>query len=177
MAGATENYPDEDNIEIENDALMRKGKGKGKKDPDALLLKGKGMGWSHETMEGQFQGPQPVPDDDGLENLLVHVIGVSGEWMWSEVLPEHLSMTKVQQLFENSDRKRFGLVDGQRYRLLYQFRRDGPYPYGFDRAGCYGPWPDSPVYSLRVHLGAVTGITRSIETREVWITAVRVLVI
>ena len=160
MAGATENYPDEDDIPMDPDELMMKDIGKGR----------------YRTIGGQAQGPQPVPGDDGLEHVLVHVISISGEWLWSEVLPEHMSMGNVQQLFENSDKERFGLVDGHRYRLMYEFGRDGPYPRGSDKPSLRA-WPEYSVYSLRVHLGTVKGILRSTETREVWITAVRVRVI
>ena len=57
-------------------------------------------------------GPSPVPDEDGLENALAHVIGISGEWLWSDAIPEHITMMEVQERFHNSDLQRFGLNDG-----------------------------------------------------------------
>ena len=55
-----------------------------------------------------MQGPAPVVDEDGLENILVHVIGINGEWLWSSVVPEHLRMDELQRMFQMSDRTRFG---------------------------------------------------------------------
>lgn len=137
--------------------------------------KGTGKGYGKYTEVARTQGPSPVPDEHGLENLLVHVIGISGEWLWSDVIPEHTPIWDVQKRFQNSDLRRFGFNDGHWFKLLYQVGRAGPYPRGSERATFRGFY--EPSYLMQVHLGAVTDILRSSETREVWITAIKVLVI
>ena len=124
-----------------------------------------------------MQGPAPVVDEDGLENILVHVIGINGEWLWSSVVPEHLRMDELQRMFQMSDRTRFGLVDGHWYKLVYDCKWVGPYPEAHVRSM---EWPGPrgrPHHSLRMDVGSVDGLVRAIDTREVWITAIKVLVI
>ena len=119
-------------------------------------------------------GPAPVCDDDGLENVLVHVVGINGEWMWSDVLPEHYDMEEVQKIFHMSDPKRFGVSnDSHWYKLIWQYGTVGPYPPNHWKAR-YPLQPERKVFCLRKDLRMVNGLSRAEDTNEVWITAVRV---
>ena len=124
----------------------------------------------------QFYGQAPVPDDDGLENLLVHVVGMTGEWLWSGVIPEYYNMDLVQDMFHRADPERFGLDRDHYYKLVYQLNRQGPYPPECDRVRSY-PSNGRPLYALHDHLGKVDQVVRADDTRQVWITAVWVQVI
>ena len=144
-------------------ASGEKGKGKG--------LHGKGMFRGKLAMSDPvMQGPAPVPDDDGLEHVLVHVIGVSGEWLWSSVVHEHTNMYRLQNIFHDADGGKFGLVDGHKFILVWEYGQKGPYPPGSARRMRNH---DLPCFSVQDHLEGVIGIERSTETREVWITAVK----
>ena len=123
----------------------------------------------------QLQGPDITADENGLENILVHVVGINGEWLWSSVLPMHYTMDEVQNQFQLSDPIRFGEQDGTWYKLSWDFARVGPYPSTSAQAQ-YTPF-GRPIYEQRIDLASANGFLRSIDTREVWITAARVVVI
>ena len=145
--------------------------------PPAPANKGKGYGKQDESLTQQecLPGPDATSDEHGLENILVHVVGISGEWMWSGVFPMHCAMDEVQRQFHLSDRIRFGLHEGMWYKLSWDFARVGPYPLGSAQTQ-YPPF-GRPIYALRIDLGSAKGFMRSPDTREVWITATRVFVI
>ena len=135
----------------------RQAKGRGKK----------GMSWTPVRLQ---QLPDSVPDDDGLENVLVHVYSVTGEWLWSDVCAEHLRMDEVQHAFWTSGPRRYGPLNGYVWRLMWNLGRWGPYPRECARSQLA---PGQHVWSWRDNLNGARGVTRSSDTREVWITAVR----
>ena len=129
--------------------------------------------WREE--ERPVRGPAPVEDEDGLENMLVHVLDVSGQWLWTGILPEHMSMEEVQREFHKSEPIRFGLVDGRHFKLLWDFGVAGV------SSGPVSPVPESraclPVCGWRENLNGAKVLFRSAATRQVWITAIPVLII
>ena len=143
--------------------------------PHAVEGKGKGQmrprSWTPERM----RGPALVPDDDGLENVLVHVVTITGEWLWSRVVPLHMRLDQLQQLFQSSDEAPFGANLGEYYKLNLGFARVGPYPPRSMRGSC--ALPNSQVFCLRMDLTHAAGATRSPDTAEMWITAAKVTVI
>ena len=150
----------------------------GQRPPPAPGPRSLGYGRRHAVWsprERPVLGPAAVPDDDGLENLLVHVIGIDGEWLWSGIVPQHYRMDEVQKIFQLSDRERFGLRDGHWYKLLWDFHKFGPYPLSHPR--CPLLPPERPVHVVRMDLTYANGVMRSPDSREVWITAIKVLVI
>ena len=148
--------------------------GKGSPPPPFPKGKGKGKKPSVFARERAVYGPTPVEDEDGLENVLVHIIGINGDWMWSGVVPAHFLMDQVQRVFQMSEPSRFGLVDGHWYKLVWEWAIL-PIPQWHPRA--QGP-PYGQVHQWgRMDLASVTGIIRSPDTQEVWVTAIKVLVI
>ena len=139
------------------------GKGKGKNEPRRR--------WTPERM----RGPAPVPDDDGLENVLVHVVTMTGEWLWSRVVPVHMRVEHLQELFQSSDEARYGTNTGEYWKLSLGFATVGPYPPDSER-GRRAP-PGRPAFCLRMDLDKATGAMRSPDTAEMWITACKVTVI
>ena len=79
---------DENDVPAPAGASSSKGKGEGKGSS--------GYHWrcnqQGEHEEGDMKGPAPVPDDDGVEHVLVHVLGISGEWLWSDVVHEYTNI-------------------------------------------------------------------------------------
>ena len=162
---------DENDVPAPAGASSSKGKGEGKGSS--------GYHWrcnqQGEHEEGDMKGPAPVPDDDGVEHVLVHVLGISGEWLWSDVVHEYTNIFEVQRRFHTSNDGKFGLCNGQWYKLVWEYGRKGPYPPGSVRKQRQPL--DLPCFALQDHVAGVAGILRSTETREVWITAIKVLVI
>ena len=117
-----------------------------------------------------WYGPSPVPDDDGQEHVLVHVVSMSGDWKWSGVCPQFWDVEQVQRVFQLSDNQRYGLQDdGTYWRLNWDWGTKGPYPNNFPI--CPG---GNPVYSIDNRLHRVAGVVRSPDTQEMWFTAVKV---
>ena len=148
-----------------------RGKGIGKRDPDALLLEGgkgkKGRGkrdWSPPCEANRHHlpvyGPAPVPDEDGLENVLVHVGTMSGNWLWSGIVREDELAISLE------DRVRRALCPDtpvlQRFELAYQWGKKGPWPSGTLRGGHM---------TVGMSVRDIIGVRRS-DDRQVWITGV-----
>ena len=116
-----------------------------------------------------WYGPSPVPDDDGQEAVLVHVVGITGDWMWSRVCPSHWSVQQLQRVFQYSENQRYGLQRSTYWRLFWDWGMRGPYPRS------YRPNPSgNPKYSIDNRLHRVAGVLRSPDTQEMWFTAIKV---
>ena len=133
----------------------------------AKAAKGK-RSWTPERM----RRPAAVPDDDGLENVLVHVVTMTGEWLWSRVVPVSMRVEHLQHLFRLSDESRYGTNDEEYWKLTLAGSTVGPYPCDSER-GITAP-PGRPVFVLRIDLEKASGVMRSSDTAEMWITAVKV---
>ena len=144
------------------------GKGIGKQDPDAGIIKGKGKSRSHLIREWtpprdenlQHEAickPAMVPDDDGLENVLVHVTSVSGEWLCSQVIPEH---TLAIELEGQVQRQLCGNPPTRSFRLVYKWGEKGPYPAGTPHAGRT---------KVNMTIREVKAVERSAD-RQIWFT-------
>ena len=119
---------------------------------------------------GRYYGPAPVPDDDGQEHVLVHIIGINGEWLWSSIEPEYVGMCDLQARFHLENRHL--LQPNTFWLLMWDLGEVGPYPQE-GHAGV-GALPESyPLYTTHETLRYVTGVHRSEETQEVFVTAVQ----
>ena len=148
-----------------------RGKGIGKMDPDSLLFKGgkgkKGRGkraWSPPCEANRHHlpmyGPAPVPDEDGLENALVHVGTMTGNWLWSGVVREDELAISLKGRVRRDLNPDTSVL--QRFQLAYQWGEKGPWPPGTHRAG---------QMSVGMTIRDIHGVRRS-DDRQVWIRGV-----
>ena len=151
--------------------VSEKEKGIGKQDPDAGLMKGKGKTknqfireWSPHRIENfhhlPIYGPAPVPDDDGLENVLVHVGTIRGDWLWSGIVPEHILAIELEGIVRRALTPHMSVL--QSFTLAYQWGQKGPYPSGTRHAG---------TTRIGVNIRDVEGAQRSPD-RQVWFTGI-----
>ena len=142
----------------------------------------RGKGWGKRSVffedeeDRPFHGPAAVEDEFGLESTLVHVIGIDREWLWSGVVPDHFRMDEVQTVFQLSDRRRFGLVDGSWYKLVWDCKWVGPLPEAYARRTGADTHLNS-LYRLKMDVASAVAVIRSPDTKEMWVTAIKVLVI
>ena len=117
-------------------------------------------------------GPAPVPDDDGQEHVLVHFVGINGQWLWSSIEPEYIAMPDLQARWGHEA----GVANehGTDCVLVWDPQEIGPYPPG-ETAGD-GRRPSLPDFKFDDSLRYVTGVRRSEDTKEVFVTAYKVTV-
>ena len=127
----------------------------------------------HVYLPAEIQiGPAPVPDDDGQEHVLVHIFGINGEWLWSSIEPEYIAMPDLQARWGYEA----GVASerGTDWNLVWDPKEIGPYPPG-ETAGD-GRRPSLPDFKFEDSLRYVTGVQRSEDTQEVFVTAYKVTV-
>lgn len=128
---------------------------------------GKGVPKGYKGFRFPIYAPASVPDDDGQEHVLVHVVGISGNWLWSGILPEYTRMTDFQRTFQIEMRHNGDGPLGL-YKLVWQWYRrcceEGLSEQSHER---------SSYLLVCDQLSRVTGVRRSEETQEVWITAIK----
>ena len=129
------------------------------------------FGWNpYCTLLGRIQiGPATVPDDDGQEHVLLHVFTISGQWLWSSIEPEYAPMGDLQAKFAIECRHLND--DVYMWFLMWDAKEKGPYP-------AQNPWSDEPRpplpdYNFDESLRYATGLQRSEDTQEVFVTAYR----
>ena len=117
-------------------------------------------------------GPAPVPDDDGQEHVLVHIFGINGEWLWSSIEPEYIAMPDLQARWAYEA----GVAGehGTDWNLVWGPKEIGPYPPA-ETAGD-ARRPSLPDFRFDDTLRYVTGVRRSEDTQEVFVTAYKVTV-
>ena len=115
-------------------------------------------------------GPAPVPDDDGQEHVLVHFVGINGEWLWSSIEPEYIAMPDLEaRWFYGPD---FVSRDDTVWCLVWKTKEIGPYPQDESTGdGTRSPLAD---FTFDESLRYVTGVQRSEDTQEVFVTAYKV---
>ena len=111
-------------------------------------------------------GPAPVPDDDGQEHVLVHVVGMNGEWLWSSIEIEYIDMDDLQVAFDKANPQ---CDDDTYWLLMWEEKEMGPYP--SKREGPDRALPSLFDFSFSAILRYVNGVQRSVDTQEVFITA------
>ena len=112
-------------------------------------------------------GPAPVPDDDGQEHVLVHFVGINGEWLWSSIEPEYISMADLQARWMHGPDDE-ECHDGTVWHLIWEQKEIGPYPQ--DGSAGDGTLPSLPEFSYDESLRYASGIERSKDTQEVIVT-------
>ena len=125
----------------------------------------------HATLPGPSQiGPAPVPDDDGQEHVLIHVITVTGQCLWSSIEPEYALMPDLQAKFFFACKH---LCDHEHcWLLIWEPTDRGAYRSREPLAdGAQDPLPDD---NFDESLRYATGVQRSEDTQEVFVTAYKV---
>ena len=104
-----------------------------------------------------------------MEKVLLHIVGLDGEWIWSGVVEEHVGIWDLQLRLRTPYRRTLvGAMDWY-VELVY-------------RTGVCGPLPDLSLigtipmsFTVSGVLCRIGGVRRSEDTQEMWIAGVKTL--